>query len=94
MVEFEENYREQTCACTLDRQSSKLLIEKEPGGHIFFRVKTEKGILPQQLSGRYTSMAKAKEAIELFDLSTKQTSSARRTMLRAERELKRGSVPK
>lgn len=66
MVEYEHNHEERFCVCTTDKLKTKVFIEKSLGGNIFFNFRFEKGMVPKELSGSYTSIDKAKIALENY----------------------------
>ena len=78
MIEFIEETVNQRCVCKSNKMQSNIIIEKELGGFIFFIVKVEKGVVPQELNGRYSSMLKAKKAIEIYLRDKKETVTTRR----------------
>lgn len=78
MTEFIEETVNQRCVCKSNKMQSNIIIEKELGGFIFFIVKVEKGVVPQELNGRYSSMLKAKKAIEIYLRDKKETVTTRR----------------
>jgi|TARA_R110000803_G_scaffold28049_2_gene65221 hypothetical protein len=78
MIEFIEETVNQRCVCKSNKMQSNIIIEKELGGFIFFVVKVEKGVVPQELNGRYSSMLKAKKAIEIYLRDKKETVTTRR----------------
>lgn len=81
MVEYEEYPEKQVCICTTEKLKTKVIIQKSVGGNIFFEFKFEKGKIPQELSGRYTSIKKAQIGLEKY--LRKQPKS--KTVLRDER---------
>ena len=66
MVEYEEFPEKQLCICTTPKLKTKVYIQKCLGGNIFFEFKFEKGKIPQELSGRYTSIKKAQIGLEAY----------------------------
>ena len=86
MVEYEEYPEQQLCICTTPKFKTKIYIQKSlGGGNIFFEFKFDKGKIPQELSGRYTSIKKAQIGLEAY--LRKQPKS--KTVLRDERADKR-----
>ena len=81
MVEYQEYRDKQMCVCTTEKLKTKVIIQKAKGGNIFFEFFFEKGSLPKELSGRYTSIKKAQQALEKY-LRKKPKS---KTVLRDER---------
>jgi len=78
MVEFIEDTANQRCICKSDKLVSDIIIQKELGGYIFFEIKMEQGPTPNELSGKYSSLRKAKEAVAKHLLTKKDTVAARR----------------
>ena len=85
-MEFIEDPATQTCVCKSEKMVSPLTIRKSLGGYIFFEVTTEKGSLPEELKGKYSSMAKAKVAVDKYFRTKKETVAARRENFHQERE--------
>tara|TARA_R110000823_G_scaffold33151_2_gene92987 strand:+ start:856 stop:1167 length:312 start_codon:yes stop_codon:yes gene_type:complete len=67
MVEFEENTVDQTCVCKLSKLKQELIIRKSKDGFIFFEIASPKGRVAYELSGKYSSVASAKKAIQVYD---------------------------
>lgn len=78
MVEFELDTENQRCVCKSPKNISSIIIEKERGGFVFFVVRMEKGTLPKELSGRYSSMSKAQYAVSKYVKNKPQSVDARR----------------
>jgi|TARA_R110000803_G_scaffold41076_6_gene88474 aminoglycoside phosphotransferase (APT) family kinase protein len=78
MTEFIEETVNQRCVCKSNKMQSNIIIEKELGGFIFFVVKVEKGSVPKELNGRYSSMIKAKKAVGDYLKDKRETSTTRR----------------
>ena len=78
MVEFTHDTQNQRCVCKSDKLTTSITIEKELGGYSFFIIKFEKGVVPQELSGRYTSIQKAQAGVEKYLRNKPQSVSARR----------------
>lgn len=92
MVEFEENPMEQTCVCRCpSKMLSPLTIRKDRSGYIFFEVVVEKGSVPRELSGKYSSMLKAKEAVSHYFRNMDETAAVRRENFAKEREERKAS---
>ncbi len=86
MVKFEEDTVNQRCVCKSDKLVSNILIEKSQDGFIFFEVKFEKGVVPAELSGKYSSIKQAKKSVEKYLNSKKETTAARRENFSKARE--------
>lgn len=78
MVEFFHDTDNQRCECKTDKLTTTVHIEKELGGYRFFVIRFEKGTVPAELSGRYSSMQSAQKAVEKYLRNKKQSISARR----------------
>lgn len=78
MVEFIHDTSNQRCVCKTDKLTTDITIEKELGGYSFFIIKFEKGAVPRELSGRYTSIPKAQAGVEKYLRNKPQSVSARR----------------
>lgn len=64
-IEFDIDYDKKTLKATCPTKlSTPIHVRKSPGGYIFFEVHVEKGKVPRDLSGKYTSLDKAKRAIQ------------------------------
>jgi hypothetical protein len=66
-VEFEIDYNNKTLkAVCPEKLSTPIHVRKSPDGFIFFEVHVEKGKVPGDLSGKYTSLDNAKKAIQEY----------------------------
>jgi len=66
-VEFDINYDNKTLkAVCPEKLSTPIHVRKSPDGFIFFEVHVEKGKVPGDLSGKYTSLDNAKKAIQVY----------------------------
>lgn len=86
MLEFVEDTVNQSCVCKSDKYMSEIYIKKSVGGNIFFEITLEKGATPQELSGKYSSIRKAQQAIELYLRTKKQTRATRTEYFNKQRE--------
>ncbi len=66
MVELKENTAKQTCVWKTDKLATDIHIRKSNDGFIFFEFHFEKGLVPKELSGKYSSIPKAKQAITQY----------------------------
>jgi len=66
MIKYEHDTVNQYCVCLSDKLLSKVFIEKEIGGYSFFVIKYEKGSVPKELSGQYTSIPEAQCGLERY----------------------------
>ncbi len=78
MVEYIDDNRNQRSVGKSDKMVSNIIIEKSQDGYIFFEVKFEKGVVPAELSGKYSSIKQAKKSVEKYLNSKKETTAARR----------------
>ena len=85
-VEFIENAANQTCVVKSDKMVTDIHIRKDRSGYIFFEILLEKGQVPEALSGKFSSMAKAKEAVAHYLNNKEETTAARRENFAKERE--------
>ena len=88
MVVFEELIEQQKVICKSDKSDVDLTIRKAPGGNIFFEIVPVQGVVPFCLSGKYSSIKTAKEAVQSFDNLRKETFGAR-TKIRSEERKQR-----
>lgn len=66
-VEFEIDYDNKTLKASCpEKLSTPIHVKKSPDGFIFFEVHVEKGKVPGDLSGKYTSLDNAKKAIQVY----------------------------
>ena len=66
MIDIETDTVNQRCVIKSDKMVSEIYVQKEESGYSFFRVRFEKGSVPSELSGRYSSLGKGKEAVEHY----------------------------
>ena len=78
MVEFIENTAKQSCVCKTDKLATDIHIRKSNDGFIFFEFHFEKGLVPKELSGKYSSIPKAKQAITQYLKNKKPSKTLRR----------------
>ena len=89
MIEYDHDTANQHCVCKSDKLLTTVHIEKELGGYKFFLIRYEKGQLPKELSGRYTTIAAAQRDLERY-LRSQPVSKMKRVKDRAdEREKQR-----
>ena len=78
MVEFIEDTVNQTCICKSDKLVTDILIEKSNDGFVFFEFRVTKGSVPKELSGKYSSINKAKEAVTAYLNQKSESVAAKR----------------
>ncbi len=89
MVEFIENTAKQTCVCKTDKLATDIHIRKSNDGFIFFEFHFEKGLVPKELSGRYSSLEKGKQAVESYLRDKVKTKALQRNEYADKREIER-----
>lgn len=89
MIDIETDTVNQHCTIKSDKMVSEIYVEKESGGYIFFKVRFEKGIVPEELSGRYSSLQKGKEAVETYLRNRVKTKTVQRNEYADQREKER-----
>ena len=80
--ELSEDGRQATITCP-DKTKSVYSITKDLSGFIFYEIAVDKGKMPDALSGKFSSIAKAKRAIEIYLGGTKESLAVRRDKIGA-----------
>ena len=78
MIEFIQDTPNQKCVCKTDKLNTDIIIQKSNNGFVFFEIKFTKGSPPAELSGNYTNILKAKQAVEKYVRNRKETPTVRR----------------
>ena len=65
------------------------MCNKKNAATVFFRVRFEKGSVPSELSGRYSSLNKGKEAVEYYLRNKVKTKTVQRNEYADQREKER-----
>ncbi len=91
MVDFFHDTENQRCVCKTDKLKSEITIEKELGGYRFFIITVNVGSVPNELSGRYSSIPKAQKAVSDY-LRNKSKSATIKRDEYAENFMKRKKV--
>lgn len=87
MVEFDEDPSAQVCVCRCPEKSvSAITIRKDRSGYIFFEVVVDRGPTPSALSGKFSSMISAKDAVRRYFNGMSETVAARRENFAKDRE--------
>lgn len=89
MIDIETDTVNQRCVIRSDKMMSEIYVHKEESGYSFFRVKFEKGSVPSELSGRYSSLDKGKEAVEHYLRNKVKTRTVQRNEYADQREKER-----
>ena len=89
-VNFETNYDKKISVATCPEKSkATFTIHTAPGGFIFYRVTSDQGRVPEELSGKFTSIEKAQAAIRTYFNNMKPSIGVRRDEVRARIEKKK-----
>jgi len=92
MIEYEHDTENQYCLCKSDKLLAEVYIEKEVGGYRFFTIRYQRGPVPKELSGRYTNIPAAQNALERY-LRNKPVSITKRVREYADqREMERNAA--
>ena len=86
MIDIETDTVNQRCVIKSDKMVSEIYVQKEESGYSFFRVRFEKGSVPSELSGRYSSLNKGKEAVEYYLRNKVKTKTVQRNEYADQRE--------
>ena len=89
MIDIETDTVNQRCVIKSDKMVSEVYVQKEESGYSFFRVRFEKGSVPSELSGRYSSLQKGKEAVEHYLRNKVKTKTVQRNEYADQREKER-----
>lgn len=89
MVGVKEYPEELKAVVFSDKRVGKYLIERDTSGYGFFIFKSDQGKIPEELSGKYTSIRNAVRAFTSFDAGTKQSRAVRQAELQEYREQRR-----
>ena len=89
MIDIETDTVNQRCVIKSDKMVSEIYVQKEESCYSFFRVRFEKGSVPSELSGRYSSLNKGKEAVEYYLRNKVKTKTVQRNEYADQREKER-----
>ena len=92
MVKYEEFPEKQLCICTTPKLKTKITIQKCIGGNIFYEIKFDKGQVPRELAGRYTSIKKAQIGLEAYLRKQPKSKTVVRDERAATREKERNAA--
>ena len=83
-VEFEVDYNKKLSIAKCPSKTKTIYtVSPAPGGFIFYHITTSSGPVAYELSGRYTSLDKANEAIRYYVTNMKKSIGARRDDMHA-----------
>lgn len=85
-AEFKVDYENLTLECSTDKLTTKYHVVKENSGYAFFVFRTPKGSVPAELSGRYTTLEKAKEAFSQYEAGLQKSKTVKRQEFAEARE--------
>ena len=91
-VKFQEDWSNLTCLCTSDKMSTTIRIDRLKDGYGFFQITFEKGQVPDQLSGRYSTLAAAKKAVVSYEAGRGETEQVKRKHFVEEREKRKNAT--
>lgn len=89
MVDVEEFPDLKYAVLATDKRAEKFILEKDKSGYAHFVFRVSKGLVPEQLQGKYTSLRKGIEAFKSFEATTKQSDAMRQKELQEFREKRR-----
>lgn len=92
MVDVKINRDQKWAILKTNKSMLEYKIVKDISGFIFFEFKVDKGTLPQELKGKYTSLDKAIEAFKAYERGMKQTQPAKRQEIAEEKEIRRAKL--
>lgn len=92
MIDIETDTVNQRCVIKSDKMLTDIIVEKEVGGFIFFKVKFEKGSVPDDLSGRYSTLEKGKQAVETYLRNKPKSKAVQRNEYADKREKERNAA--
>lgn len=92
MIDIETDTVNQICVIRSDKMLTDIIVEKQLGGHSFFKIKFEKGTVPEELSGRYSSLEKGKLAVENYLRNRPKSKSVQRNEYADKREKERNAA--
>lgn len=91
-VKFQEDWSNLTCICTSDKMSNTAKIDRIKDGFGFFQITFEKGKVPDQLSGRYSTLASAKKAFIAYEAGRGESEAVKRKYFVEEREKRKNAA--
>jgi hypothetical protein len=93
VVNFEEFPEDFYAIATIDKTKTEYRIERDLTGYGHFIFKVNKGSVPKDLSGKYSSILKAYKALEQYSNIVPETNTVRReTFAKAREERKNAAV--
>lgn len=76
-VESVDEFGKPKIEITSDKSKSKFIIYKSNDGFAHFKVKYDKGVIPKELSGAYTGLGLARDAVFTYERGMNFTKKAR-----------------
>lgn len=81
----------QVCTIKSEKMATEVIVQKRPRDHHFFEVKFTTGSVPEELSGRYSSLDVGIKAVGDYLRSRRATSAVRRDTFAKERKQRNAS---
>ena len=92
MADVKEFPDERYAIITTDKNNIEYRLAKDFSGYRFFEFKTNRGPLPEELKGKFSSIRKGVEAFEAYERSIKRSNTKRRDDWQEEKEAKRAQL--
>lgn len=89
MIDIETDTVNQYCVIKSDKMLTNIIVEKEFAGTSFFVIRFEKGTVPEELSGKYSSLEKGKQAVESYLRNKPKSKAVQRNEYADKREKER-----
>ena len=86
MVDVEINYNTNSAVMKSDKMTNEVRVQKDRSGFRFFEIVVSSGSVPEELKGRYSSIANAVAAFKTYEHKIRKTKSVRRKEFAEERE--------
>jgi hypothetical protein len=86
MITLDHNTEKQTCKITSENMATAINVQKKPNDHHFFEIRFETGSVPEELSGRYSSVQAGVKAVENYLRNKRPTAAVRRDAYTEERK--------
>ena len=89
MVDLEINRDEQWVVFSTDKMKAKYKLTKDRSGHRFFEFSVDKGALPKELRGKFSSLEKGIKHFTNYERTLKKSHRVRRDEWQEEKEANR-----
>ena len=77
---------------TTDKANCKYILEKDRSGYVFFEFRTNRGQLPKELKGKFSSIEKGIECFKAYERQMKQTQASKNDELDRARKARRAQL--